>query len=115
MKRYHCRFRSGSVLLLVLIAGGFLLVGCSSVEERQTNALRLLGGVSGSASGALQQAMMQVRGAVELGKGVVGTVQEGAADIRHRADTVSEGVQKVQEGKKLIEEGLGTGEEEANQ
>jgi len=102
------RASGGIAFLLVCIVGGVLLVGCVPLKERQVRATAWWAQITSTASGALQEVTGQVEGVVDMGKSTIDTVQEGAQDIGRRIDSVREGVEKLQEGKKLIEEGLGT-------
>ena len=105
------RVSGSTALLLVCIVGGLLLAGCTSLQERQARARTWWAQITGTASGALEQVGGQIEGAVDLGKTVVDTVQEGAQEVKQRVDNVHDGIEKIQEGKKLIEEGLGAGQE----
>ncbi|PIR49268.1 hypothetical protein COU80_00780 [Candidatus Peregrinibacteria bacterium CG10_big_fil_rev_8_21_14_0_10_55_24] len=96
-----------TAFLLVCIAGGLLLSGCTSLKERQARARAWWAHITGTASGALMQVEEQIEGTVDLGKTVVDTVQESAQSAKDRVENVREGIEKIQEGKKLIEEGLG--------
>ncbi|MCF7844356.1 MAG: hypothetical protein K9M03_00825 [Kiritimatiellales bacterium] len=102
------QFSSGSVFLLVLIVGGMLLVGCSSIKDRQVRIMDFFAGIRMTSSGAVHNAADQVKDVVDTGKAVVDTVKGGVEETKQRIDALQEGVEKIQEGKKLIEEGLGT-------
>jgi len=104
-------FSSGSCFLLILMVVGVLLIGCASIEERQVRVKDAYDNIAKTATGTVTGAIDQVKDVMELGKTMVGTVQEGVEDVKQRVDAVQEGVQKIQEGKKLIEEGIGTGDE----
>jgi hypothetical protein len=101
------RNRFTSILFLwVLFTMGILLTGCTSIEQRQANALRWWNGITGTASGAVQTG----KALVEQGKETAEELKAAADDIGHRVESVQEGIGKIQEGKKLIDEGLkGTG------
>jgi len=101
------RFRGFNSFLLVCIVGGLLLVGCSSLEERQERALKLMEETVGTATGVIKDTTTQVGDAAKAGLNLVGTLKDGVEDIKNRVDAVQQGVEKIQEGKALIEEGLG--------
>jgi len=101
------RFCTGCTFLLVLMIMGVLLAGCDSIRERQEKAAQVLEGLQKTASGTVAGAVGQIRNTVDMGKSVMGTVQEGVAGVKRRVDSVEQGVKKIQEGKTLIEEGLG--------
>ena len=101
------RFSSGSAFLLVLIIGGALLIGCSSVKDRQTKVMDVVGDVAKTATGALNDVTGQVKDVVDMGKDVVDTVQDGIDGVKKRVDAVEEGLEKIKEGKEKLSEGLG--------
>jgi len=105
------RFRGSSAFLLVCIVGGLLLVGCSSVEERQARALQMFGDTVGTATGAIAETTTQMEEAAQTGWNLIGAVKAGIEDIKRRVNAVQQGIEKIQEGKELIEEGLGTDDE----
>ena len=100
-------FSSGSLFLLTLMVVSILLVGCSSVDEQRAGLGEFIGGLKQTASNVVAGAVDQLRGVVNTGKALVGSVQEGIDDVKRRADAVQSGVEKIAEGKKLIKEGLG--------
>lgn len=100
------RFCTGSVFLLVLMLVGVLLVGCTSIEERQNRATGIIKDLGQTASGAVADTVGQIKNVVDSGKSAAGAVQEGVSDIKRRVDAVEAGVKKIKEGKELIDEGL---------
>ena len=89
------RFCTGSAFLLVLMLVGVLLVGCTSVEDRQKKAVNLLEGFEQTASGVVTETVGQFKNAMDAGKSVIDSAQEGVDDIKRRVDAVEAGVKKI--------------------
>ena len=107
MPRCPRRFSSGCTLLLIIIIGGALLVGCSSIKDRQARIQHAFGGIAKSASGAVIGAAVQMKETVKAGARIAGDIQNSLEDMKKRVEAVEEGVGKIKEGKEMIEEGLG--------
>ncbi|MDD5623858.1 MAG: hypothetical protein PHI23_04070 [Candidatus Peribacteraceae bacterium] len=101
----HLPSRSFTWLLMVAFLG-VLLAGCTSITERQARVMRWWAEVTGTASGAIVETKEKVDTVVEQGKAAVEGAQEILDDLGRRADAVKTGIEKIQEGKKFIEEGI---------
>lgn len=83
----------------------FNLTGCASLIAMKSNAGDLLEWVKLSMSGVtIQQPKEYIEDAVQEAKDL-------KDDVENRIDNVSEGVQKIQDGRDLIKQGLGIDDE----
>ncbi|HAI98711.1 TPA: hypothetical protein DCL30_04220 [Candidatus Peribacteria bacterium] len=105
--RISHRLNGGVAFLLMFILSAVLLVGCVPVEQRQARAEGYWASVSATVLTSWRDAAQQIRAVVDLGRVLLGNVQSGVEEVKRRADAVQEGVDKIAEGKKLLEEGLG--------
>ena len=85
-----------------LILATLLLAACSSIRERQDNALQLLKDVELTASGAANQA----GDLLQKGKSAAEGVGDMMNDAKRRFDQVEEGVDLMMQGKDMIQEGM---------
>lgn len=89
-----------------MVAGFLLLSGCVAAGSVLPEEVPDVGELLRTASGALQTIRQQTADAVELGKKGVEGAKEEAADLQRRATLIREGMKQVNEGRKMIQEGL---------
>ena len=94
------RAMTGGSGVLAVLCVFLLLGGCRTPQERRADVVGTIDALTESASGAFSAARIGVRGAVDAGTVVVGTVKDTTTDITDRAD-------KIRRGTELIREGLG--------
>jgi len=82
------------------------LVACTSVEERQQKAKDVLDETVGTASGVTKSVTDYLEAVLYFSKTLIGSVQMGITEVQDRAESVKEGVDKLNEGRELLQKGL---------
>lgn len=93
--------------LLVLSVCALLVAGCSDTESSQSGSGSVLTDVTSAVDGVVFSATQYVGT-------VIDSVKFIKNDVDTRIDKVSTGLEKMREGKDLIDEGLGLGEDQAS-
>jgi len=92
------RVMAGRPGVLVVLCAFLLLCGCRNTQERRADVVGTIDALTESASGAFSAARIGVRGAVDAGTVVVGTVQDTTENLADRADKIHRGTELIREG-----------------
>ena len=96
-----------AVTLIVTVCSVVLLTACETLDERQSRALNLVGSLTFTASGALQDTGEQTKGVLTAGQNVWKNLMGGVESMQMRVSAIKKGFNMLQEGKALIEQGFG--------
>jgi ABC-type Fe3+-hydroxamate transport system substrate-binding protein len=101
---------------LLIFSIGFILVACTSVEDRQASVQQFIGDTLQIGSGSVRDVTgqvtdvgQQVTDTVTMGTEIIEGIKATIADLHARMLSVQKGLKKFQEAKELIEEGVGGG------
>jgi len=93
-----------------LIAGVIacmFLSGCTSIKERQQKVMGWFSGFYSTASGAVAEVKEEAKELIDTGHSIKDGVKDLLEETNERVQKVQSGVNMLQEGKRLIEEGVG--------
>lgn len=98
--------RASIALLLCFVLFGVLLTGCAPVERQQARVRAWWARIAGTASGTVWAARATAEDTAALGAAAMSGAKARVQDLRDRAANIAEGIEKMEEGRKLIQEGV---------